>query len=163
MIFRYSACLQYSSTQDLNLLEEEFLHYQAMWDSEIPQKVWDEALVKEDKGQDIRKYRMDVIWSFLSQMKEVDGRLILGRLARVALLVLTIPHSNTEEERVLSLVTKNKTKFRPNLKLNGTLGSLLTINLANKQHCYQIEPTDTVIDIVKKAAMKYNQAYSCKT
>ena len=85
MIFRYSACLQYSSTQDLNLLEEEFLHYQAMWDSEIPQKVWDEALVKEDKGQDIRKYRMDVIWSFLSQMKEVDGRLILGRLARVAL------------------------------------------------------------------------------
>ena len=110
MIFRYSACLQYSSTQDLNLLEEEFLHYQAMRDSEIPQKVWDEALVKEDKDQDIRKYRMDVIWSFLSQMKEVDRRVILGRLARVALLVFLIPHSNAEEERVFSLVTMNKTK-----------------------------------------------------
>ena len=92
VIFRYSGCLRYSSTQDLNLLEEEFLHYQAMSDLEIPQKVWDEGLVKEDKDQGIRKYRMDVIWSFLSKMKDIDGKLILGRLAKVALLVLTIPH-----------------------------------------------------------------------
>ena len=54
-----------------------------------------------------------------------------ARPYRIALLALTLPHSNAEEELVFSLVTKNKTKFRPNLKLDGTLSSILTIKLAN--------------------------------
>ena len=47
-----------------------------------------------------------------------------ARPYQLALLVLTLPHSNVEEERV---VIKNKTKFRPSLKLDGTLSSILTI------------------------------------
>lgn len=64
-------------------------------------------------------------------MKHPDGLLKFQRLSEVALLVLTLPHSNAEEERVFSMVTKNKTKVRPNLKVDGILSSILTIKLAN--------------------------------
>jgi hypothetical protein len=44
----------------------------------------------------------------------VDGSPIFPILAdsEVAQLVLTIPHSNAAEERVISVVRKNKTPFR---------------------------------------------------
>ena len=72
---RYSACLQYTSPQNVNKFEEEFLQYQTMNDSDIPMKIWEQALVKEDKDEDVRKYRMDVIWGFLSTVKNIDGKL----------------------------------------------------------------------------------------
>ena len=95
VICRYLACLKYTSPQDMNKLEE-FLHYQTMNDSDIPTKIWEEALVKEDKDKDSRKYRMDVIWAYLNTLKNIDGKFIFERLAKVALLVLTIPHSNAQ-------------------------------------------------------------------
>ena len=134
-----------------------------MDDSDIPTKIWEEALIKEDNDEDTRKYRMDVIWAYLSTVKNVDGKLTFEQLAKVALLVLTIPHSNAQEERVFSLVTKNKTKFRPNLKLDGTLASILTIKLANAQPCYKFNPPKEVIESAKKATMTYNRAHSSKS
>ena len=106
---------------------------------------------------------MDVIWGFLNTVKNIDGKLTFERLAKVALLVLTIPHSNAEEEQVFSLVTKNKTKFRPNLKLDGTLASILTIKLANPQPCYKFEPPQEVIESAKKATVTYNRAHCSKS
>jgi len=82
---------------------------------------------------------MSVIWAFLNTLKNVNGKLIFKRLAKVTLLVLTIPHFNASEGWVFSLVTKNKTKFQPNLKLDGILASTLTIKLANVQPCYKFE------------------------
>ena len=162
-VCRYSQCLQYTSPQDMNKLEEEFLQYQTMNDSDIPAKIWEDALVKEDKDEDSRKYRMGVIWAYLSAVKNIDGKFIFERLAKVALLVLTIPHSNAQEERVFSLVTKNKTKFRPSLKLDGTLASILMIKLANEQPCYKFDPPQEVIASAKKATIAYNQAHSSKS
>ena len=42
------------------------------------------------------------------------------RLSAVAMLILVIPQSNAEE-RVFSMVRKNKTAFRPSLDPKGTL------------------------------------------
>ena len=44
---------------------------------------------------------------------------------------LFAPHSNAEEECTFNLVTKNKTKFHTNLKLDGTLSSILAIKLVH--------------------------------
>ena len=85
-----------------------------------------------------------------------------GWLATVALLVLTLPHSNAEEECVFSLVTKNKTKFRPSLKLDGTLSSIITLKLANSEPCHKYELPNEVLKSAKKATMTYNQAHSSK-
>ena len=48
-------------------------------------------------------------------------------LCDVAKTVLILPHSNAREERVFSLIRKNKTAFRLSLQVDGTLDSLLTI------------------------------------
>ena len=71
--FSYSKVLKYSSVEDLNSIEEEFIQYQMLADNEIPQKVWDAALVVEDKDKDICKYRMDIIWSYLSGARKNHG------------------------------------------------------------------------------------------
>ena len=70
---------------------------------------------------------MDVIWAYLSIIKNPDGTTRFSKLAKVARLVLTLPHSNAEEEKVFSMVTS----FQPNLKLDVTLQSILTIKLGN--------------------------------
>ena len=77
-----------------------------------------------------------------------------ARPYRIALLVLTLPHSNAEEERVFNLVTKN---VRLNLKLDGTLSSILTIKLANTAPCQDYEPPKEVLESA------YNRAHSSKT
>ena len=74
-------------------------------------------------------YRVDVIWNFIHCMKRPDGQSQFPRLSSIALLVLTIPHSNATEERVFSLIRKNKTVFRPNLDPNETLGSIVTVKM----------------------------------
>ena len=75
---------------------------------------------------------MDRIWAYLGSMRDsLTGHLRFERLARVAKLVLTLPHSNADEERGFSFIKMNKTPVRNALKLNETtLSSLLTIKMA---------------------------------
>ena len=51
-------------------------------------------------------------------------------LLKVAELVLILPHSNAVEERLFSMVRKNKTYSRSSLRLDGTLSNLLAIEVA---------------------------------
>ena len=69
-------------------------------------------------------------------MKAPDSTYRFSRLSQIAMLILVIPHSNAEEERIFSIVQKNKTT---NLDLKGRLSSIL----ANSQ------PADAVL---KKAS-----------
>ncbi len=93
-------------------------------------------VVDDDSTQ---HYRMDIVWTHLSQMGNPDNSLMFEKLSKVTLLVLTLPHSNTEEE-LFSMITKNKTQFRPSLKLDGTLSSILTIKCANVEPCHSFDP-----------------------
>ncbi len=131
-----------------------------MEEKDIPDEVWQFSLVHDDEG--IKHHRMDFVWSHMRLMKHPDGSPTLNKLAEVALLLLTLPRSNAAEERVFSLVTKNKTKFRPNLQLNGKLSGILTIKLAtNGLPCKKYEPSEEVLTTAKKATMNYNKTY-CK-
>jgi hypothetical protein len=71
----------------------------------------------------------------------------------VAKTVLILPHSNAGEERVFSMIRKNKTAFCGSLAVNGTLSSLMTIKLAN---FHQFEPPVEVLTSAKKATRNYN-------
>lgn len=51
-------------------------------------------------------------------------------LIRVAEVVVILPHSNTEEERLFSIVRKNKTESRSSMKPDGTLSSILSMKHA---------------------------------
>ena len=98
----------------MDSLAEQFTEYQLLEDSDIPEEVWRKATAYVD-GDDKFYYRMDVIWHYLSTMQNPDSSYRFRHLFLVAKLILVIPHSNAEEERVFSLIQKNKTAFHPNL------------------------------------------------
>ena len=157
--YRYNHLLPYQSPHELEQLSEEFSLYQLMEDNKIPQNIWDTATVKED--DDKCYYRLDILWHFLSTLKMPDSSLCFGRLAKVAKLVLVIPHSNAEE-RVFSMVRKNKTTFRSSLDPKGTLSSLLTIKLASTEPAHKFDPPKEMLKAAKSATTIYNQTHSKK-
>uniref|UniRef100_H3AGH1 HAT C-terminal dimerisation domain-containing protein n=1 Tax=Latimeria chalumnae TaxID=7897 RepID=H3AGH1_LATCH len=121
-----------ASPQDREKLQEEFVDYQLLGHIDITESIW-----------------VDVIWGHLSSLKMADGSLKFGRISKVAKAVLVLPHSNAGEERVFSMVRRNKSSFRSSLKVDGTLASLITIKLANKEQCYNFEPTEEVLTKAK--------------
>ncbi len=133
---------------DILLMEKE----------EIPQRVWDSALNSEGEGQEY--HRLDVLWTFLRSAKNPDVMPRFLRLGAVAEIVLVLPHSNAQEERVFSMMRKNKTAFRPNLKLDGTLQNIITVKLANPEPCHEYEPEKSVLDAAKKSCSLYNRAHT---
>jgi len=98
--------LPYQSPRELDELQEEFTMYQLLQEEEIPKEVWVEALVYYDDEKSY--HRMDIIWNFLSNMKLPDGSLCYKRLSCISKLILVLPHSNAEEERLFSIVRKTR-------------------------------------------------------
>ena len=94
-----------------------------------------------------------------------------GRLSKVAKLVLVLPHSNADAERVFSVVglnkTKrpgtvwplNKTKTRNCLALEGTLSSILTIKMAGLGQIHKWEPPASVVKASAHASEDYNKEH----
>ena len=106
---------------DMNMdrLNEQFLNYQLLPTKNIP------TIVKESAGLSANDpHRVDILWGYLRGMEEKTGSRSykFDLLFKVAEVVMIIPHSNAEE-RLFSLISKNKTPGRQSLKLNGTLSS----------------------------------------
>ena len=76
--------------------------------------------------------------------------------------LMVIPHSNADEERVFSMVRKNKTPFRPSLSFEKTLSSLLTVKLVTEEPCHKFEPTSSVIERAGNVTWEYNKEH-CKS
>ena len=101
---------------------------------------------------------MDRIWGHIADMKPpgiVSTR--FAQLAEVAKLVLTIPHSNAGEERVVSVIRKIGCDDRAKFQLEGTLSSLVTVKFnlpeSKAQPCYTFKPSK---ELLQKATSYYN-------
>ena len=149
--------LPFTPARELELLQEEFTDYQLLMHDAIPSDVWNKAVTDEDEHTTY--HRMDIVWHHLSSLKAPDGNPRFNRLSKIAKVVLVIPHSNAQEERIFSMVRKNKTCFRPNLDPKGTLSSILTVKLATKQECHHYEPTKEVLNKAKSATWEYNKQH----
>ena len=53
------------------------------------------------------------------------------------------------------MIAKNKTKFCPSLKIDGTLSSILTIRLANLEPYHKFEPPREVLTRNKQPTSQY--------
>lgn len=126
--------------------------------SDVPQSVWDKACVCSNDDEE-KIFRMDEVWHYLSNLKSSDGMKWFKMLSQIALLTLIVPHSNADEERVFSMVRKNKTPFRPSLGLDTTLPSLLTVKLATHEPCHKFEPDPTVVARADKVTWEYNKQH----
>ena len=98
-------------------------------------------------GDDLKYYRMDMIWRHLSKQKTIFEKLELNLLSKIAKLVLVLPHSNAGEE----------TETRKNLLFN-TLGSILTVKMSNKNSTH-FRPSEDVLKAVKRATWDYNKKH----
>lgn len=87
---------------------------------------------------------------------QVTGVRLFQRLATIAKLVLVLPHSSVDAERVFSLVGLNKTKTRNSLALDGTLSSIMTIKMAGLEPCFKWEPSPAIIKASKVVSTRRN-------
>lgn len=86
---------------------------------------------------------------------------ISKKLFKVAKLILVLPHSNAGEERVFSIVHKNKTTFRSSLSMEGTLSSILTFKLADV-NAVKFKPPSELLKKAKGATWEYNKQHKRK-
>ena len=135
---------------------DEFRFYQSL--SAIPPEIDTSELYEDEERTHIRA---DLLWHRLEHLRDVNGKLKFGLLANVAKLVLILPHSNADEERVFSMVRKNKTAFCANLSLDTTLPSILhcKVNCFSHIKCYEYHPPPRVLQNAKHATWQYNKEH----
>ena len=152
---RYPNLLPFEEQSEFDSLTEEFNEYQLLRDSDIPDHVMESC--KTDRGD----LKLDSLWSFIGQMKDhAENALLFPRLWKVVRLILTIPHSNAEEERVFSIVRKNKTCFRPRLDPEETLASIVTVKLAMESESAEtFNIPQEVLTAAKSATYKYKLSH----
>ena len=156
---KYSELLQFTPAQ-MDKAQEEFVDYQLLEKSDIPDAVWKEAIVYEEGAEEEKQYhRMDMIWGYISDVRNCDASRRFRYLSKVAKLILIIPHSNAGEERVFNLIKQNKTPTRSSLCVNGTLSSIIQVKLANKDSCVVWEPPKELLRSAKGATKQYNNMH----
>ena len=159
LLCRYNNLLPFQSAREHDCLFEEFTEFQLLNDDTIPKDIWDKATVTDGENEEHRYFRMDILWNYMSTLRTPDHSLRFKRLCKIAKLVLLIPQSNAEEERVFSMVRKNKISFRPSLDPEGTLSSILTVKLANPEPAHKFQPTKELLKTAKSATWEYNKAH----
>ncbi|XP_039653059.1 uncharacterized protein LOC120557088 [Perca fluviatilis] len=121
---RFQELLPFHQPEEQDKVSEEFLEYQLM---DIPMP------------QDPTTFNVEEFWGSMSSIKsKVTSLSQFGRLSKIAALVLVLPHSNADAERVFSMVGLNKTKTRNSLALDGTLSSIMTVKMAGLEpQCFK--------------------------
>ena len=125
--------------EEMDATEREFNKYKRM---DLPDSV-------------VSAERVDVAWGVMSNLKDpVTDSVMLPRLCRIMKLIVTLPHSNADVERIFSIVRKNQTDFRPNLGLS-TLNHIvqLKVNDLNDSEVpfYDFNPSAKFLRRAKKA------------
>ena len=121
-------------------LHEQFIFYQLLVTEDIVQAVREKHALTDDDT-----HRIDDLWSYLATLKMFgtnDKELDL--LVKVARCIMTIPHSNAYEERIFSLINKNKTSSTSSLQADNTLSSLLIVK-THIEDALKWNPSDSLI------------------
>lgn len=127
----------------VNSVEDEFTDYSLSPSSDLPPYSKDGSL-------------LDFCYS-MADMTLPSGDKRYQYLPDLAIVALTLPHSNAATERCFSIVRKVQTDFRGNLS-NETLGSLLSVKLNSDTDCYKRQPSKQLINSAKRACVAYNES-----
>lgn len=97
--------------------------------------------------------RIDLAWHKISQMKGTNGELKYDVLSKFIKMILVIPHSNAEDERIFSIVRKNLNEYRPNLS-SSTLSDIIVEKmntLSKNEKCYNSKFSKDLLTKLKSA------------
>jgi len=153
---RYPNLLPFTSAKDLEELTQKVHDFATMDEEELPKSVRELANANEGGS----RLRPDIVWGHLQELTTLDGHKRFPRLSKIAMLVLTIPHSNAGEERVFSMIKKNLTSLRSCLDQEETLGSIMTIKMESLNSPGKIGLPPNVLKAAKSATRLYNKAHS---
>lgn len=146
---------------DHDKLFEEFIDYQSL-NENLLKEAYEDAKVVDGKinGEEVFHYRVDVLWWHLAKMTVPETTMKrFKHIVKVAEIVIVIPHSNAEQERIFSIVRKNKTDARSSLSMEGTLFSILTVKSHYPESsvpCFKWKPDTEVLELAKHAVTKAN-------
>ena len=101
--------------------------------------------------------RVDEAWCQLEALRSPDGSLRFQSLAKIMKGILVIFHSNSDCERVFSLVTKNKTEQRASMK-TPTLSALVTRKVSMQARGVVCHREDFPDETLRKAKRSTNCA-----
>lgn len=87
---KYQNLLPFTSAKDLEELTQEFYDFATMDEEENPKSVTELGNAYEGGS----RLRPDIVWGHLQEMTTLDGHKHSLGSPKIALLVLTIPHSN---------------------------------------------------------------------
>lgn len=147
-VSRFPSILEHLNMDSVN---DQFLSYQTMREEDIPDSLKDDP----DGGP----CNIDKLWGYLKDLKKPGTNICeFDLLFKVANVVLTIPHSNAGEERIFSLINKNKTSSRSSLSLDGTLSSLITVK-THIEEPLKWQPSEELIKKAKQSTSSYNQQH----
>ena len=133
------------TTDEIDDLVTEFRDYRVALDIELPEVSADVSAA------------LDHFWAAVAEVRSVtDSETCrFGTLARLAKILLVLPHSNADPERLFSMVRKIETDQRKLLDVS-TLCDLLSVKLNNDNPCYNNQAliTPRMISRAKSATMR---------
>jgi hypothetical protein len=134
---------------DVDVAYDQFVQYQSL--QQLPEEVKVKAVSVDEEGNE--KITHDAMWHELGALQDASGKERFSVIAKVAKLVLILPHSNADCKRIFSLVIKNKTQFRGSLASDKTLPSLLKckVNAFTETPCYKFKPSTALLKSAKSA------------
>ena len=153
---------KYKSVTSINDIDcdtwyNEFIDYQTLSNDEIPNTAFHDAKVVDIDEEEVFHYRMDILWWHLSNLTMPNTSAKHFKcLPKLAEMVLVLPLSNAELERLFSAVRKNKTDSRSFLKLDGNLSSVLAMKSKypeSRKPCFKWEPDNEIIKCAKSATI----------
>jgi len=136
-------------------LNDQFIAYQLLVTEEVIQAVRQKSGLQNE--EDV--HHIDDLWSYLATLK-IPGtnEREFDLLVKVAQCVMTIPDSNASEERIFSLINKNKTPSQSSLQADNTLSSLIIV----KTHIddpLKWNPSEALLQKAKKTTKTYNEQH----
>jgi hypothetical protein len=145
-ILRLAARFRATEDMSMDRLADESNDFQLMSPAELP--TFDEKTT-----------RVDEWWQKVLSMKTVMGARRFPMLSLLMQAVLTIPNSNSESERVFSMVKKLHTSYRSQMT-NETLCALLATKINTDEECYDYQPSKELLKAAKAATYEYVKEHS---
>lgn len=115
---------------DVHKIDHEWREMQFLDPAEIP------TSSTSSKRQDVVTF-----WANINCITDTNGDIQFPTISKLSKSLLSLPHSNTEVERVFSQLVLLKTKTRNKLKPN-TLDSLLLVKQNMPSSCVDFQPDD---------------------
>ena len=134
------------SPDEMDTLGMEFRDYRASTLDQLP------AFCENDEGA------VDHFWKDMASVTSVMNSEVyqFGKLSKFSHILLVLPHSNADVERLFSMVRKIETEERSQLD-QSTVCDLLTVKINNDNPCYSNQEliNDNMLSMAKSATIKY--------